>query len=186
MRGGHTIISSQIMVGLFRVSVIPRGTGTASSAAAMTASSRVDEKTIAKVLWHQRLGHANIESVQNLLRSNAVQQFRTKPKRPTVSCPSCVRVKQSHVIRHFNPIHAAMVGETIHSDVCGPMSCISIRGSRYYVSFVDDFSGFIPLYTIARKSDLADSFKHFVVWLEQKTECKLQNDGGGEYVALNK
>ena len=189
MRDCHTTMSSQIIYGLFRVSVISCGTGTASSAVAMTASSREVEKTIVKVIWHQRLGHAKTQSVQKLLRSNAVQPFRTKPKRSTVSFPNCVRGKQSRVIRHVNPVHAAMVGETIHSDICGPMSCIFLGRSRYYVSFVDEFSGYISIYPIARKSDVADSFKHFVVWLERKAECKiklLQSDGGGEYVALNK
>ena len=30
--------------------------------------------------------------------------------------------------------------EIVHSDVCGPMSCSSLSGYVYYVSFIDDFS----------------------------------------------
>jgi hypothetical protein len=31
--------------------------------------------------------------------------------------------------------------ELVHSDVCGPITPGSIGGNRFYVTFVDDFSG---------------------------------------------
>ena len=77
----------------------------------------------------------------------------------------------------------------MHSDVCGPISCASLGGSRYYVSFVDETSGFIRIVPIARKSQVADEFRRYVSWFERRAECTvklLQSDNGGEYIALDK
>lgn len=37
-------------------------------------------------------------------------------------------------------------GEYIHSDVCGPFSEISVGGSRFFLSLVDEVSGYRTLY----------------------------------------
>ena len=33
------------------------------------------------------------------------------------------------------------VGEAFHSDICGPMDTESLRGAKYFVTFIDDASG---------------------------------------------
>lgn len=30
--------------------------------------------------------------------------------------------------------------ELVHSDLCGPMPITSLRGNRYFITFIDDFS----------------------------------------------
>ena len=148
------------------------------------ASTAIDEK-----LWHARLGHANRRSVKKLLDSNAVQEFRTKSVKPLsrTHCPSCEKGKQSRVVRHANPVRAGAVGDVIHSDVCGPMSFPSFGKARYYVSFIDEFSGFICIYPIKSKSEVDGKFRTFMAWIERKGDCRiktLHSDNGGEYVAL--
>ena len=67
------------------------------------------------------------------------------------------------------------------------MSTTFNGGARYYVSFIDEFSGFANLIPIAKKSDVAISLKQFLPWFERMFSChirKMRSDGGGEYVAL--
>ncbi|PXF47016.1 Retrovirus-related Pol polyprotein from transposon TNT 1-94 [Gracilariopsis chorda] len=79
------------------------------------------------------------------------------------------------------------VGEIVQSDICGPTSVHSLGGSLFYVSFKDDFSEFAVIKPKQKKSDVAQEFKSFEAWAEQKSNCmiaQLRSDQGGEYVAL--
>lgn len=75
--------------------------------------------------------------------------------------------------------------QRIHSDVCGPMPTESIRGCKYFVTFVDDFTRYCEVYFLREKSDVLDKFKEFE--LLTTNECSLsigclRSDNGGEYL----
>ena len=74
--------------------------------------------------------------------------------------------------------------EIIHSNVCGPMSSISLSGYVYYVSFIDDFSR--NIYFLKRKDEVFSKFKEFKALIENHTEKKIktfQSDNGGEFTS---
>eukprot|EP00794_Sanderia_malayensis_P011569 gene11569-biopygen9240 len=82
------------------------------------------------------------------------------------------------------PVEAC--GNIVHSDVCGPMPVNSIGGSRYFVTFVDDFSKYTQVYFIKQKSDVLEKFKAFVTQIANitgKTVKILRTDNGGEYTS---
>ena len=51
--------------------------------------------------------------------------------------------------------------ELVHSDVCGPLQVESIGGSRYFVTFVDDYSRCVSVYFIKHKAEVFEKFKLF-------------------------
>ncbi|KAL8123400.1 hypothetical protein AgCh_011388 [Apium graveolens] len=71
-----------------------------------------------------------------------------------------------------------------HSDVWGPAPMPTKGGSRYYISFIDDFTGYTWIYLMKRKSDFLDIFKDFRVHIKTQhkdvIEC-FRCDLGGEY-----
>ena len=74
--------------------------------------------------------------------------------------------------------------ELVHSDVCGPMSVDSIGGSRYFITFTDNYSRFVVTYTMRYKDEALDKFKEYVAMAETKFGYKVtktRNDNGGEY-----
>ena len=73
--------------------------------------------------------------------------------------------------------------ELIHSDVCGPTSVPSIGGSRYFVTFTDNYSRYTITYAMKRKDEALDKFKQYVAMAETKfgrKVIKCRNDNGGE------
>ena len=55
--------------------------------------------------------------------------------------------------------------ELVHSDVCGSMS-IQARGDyEYFITFTDDYSRFVYVYLMKRKSEAFEKFKEFRVKL---------------------
>ena len=76
--------------------------------------------------------------------------------------------------------------EIIHSDVCGPMSSNYLRGSAYYVSFIDEFSRKTWVYFMKNKDEVFSKFKEFKSLIENHIEKKikiLRSDNGREFTS---
>ena len=143
-----------------------------------------------ETLWHHRLGHANTQSIRDLAAKDAVVGLDlVEPvKGSNAPCVGCIEGKHQKLSLKSSTHRSTRRGEVIHSDVCGPMSKPSLGGSRYFVTFIDEHSGYKIVIPIARKSDVAAEFQKYHVWLERKYDCSIKRlhcDGGGEYVALD-
>ena len=81
--------------------------------------------------------------------------------------------------------------EIIHTDVCGPIQIESIGGSRYMLTFTDDYSRYTTVYFLKNKNNVFAKFKQYVNQTENRTGNlikklsinvkSLRSDNGGEY-----
>ena len=72
-------------------------------------------------------------------------------------CDACQFEKQA---RHPF-VQDRNVSEQLHSDVRGPTKTRSVAGSNYYVTFIDDYSRKVWVYSIKAKSEVFHHFKKF-------------------------
>ena len=66
----------------------------------------------------------------------------------------------------------------------GPTRIASLAGSSYYVTFIDDHTRKVWLYSMKAKSEVFQYFNHFKNMVEKETGMQikcLRSDGGGEY-----
>ena len=49
--------------------------------------------------------------------------------------------------------------ELVHIDLWGPSPIASLRGSRYYITFIDDSSKNVWVYFLKNKYDVFETFK---------------------------
>ena len=100
-------------------------------------------------------------------------------------CESCVMGKQKRVSFTKTPREPKKVRlEMVHTDVWVPSPVISLGGSRFYVTFIDDLSKKVWVYFLKHKSDVFATFKKWKAEVENQTglEVKcLRSDNGGEY-----
>ena len=76
------------------------------------------------------------------------------------------------------------IGDLVHSDICGPFRT-DFEGNKYYVSFVDDYSGFCQVHLMKKKSEVLGHFKTFNERFKNvngRDICNLRSDNGLEYV----
>ena len=59
--------------------------------------------------------------------------------------------------------------EIVHSDVCDPMQLESKGGSRYMLTFTDDFTRYTTAYFIRSKSKVLSKFMEYVNSVEKHT-----------------
>lgn len=70
--------------------------------------------------------------------------------------------------------------------MCGPLQVDLIKGNKYFVTFIVDFSQKFWTYIIKNESDLLEVFTKFKSMVERQSGQKikiLRIYGGGEYVS---
>eukprot|EP00794_Sanderia_malayensis_P011553 gene11553-biopygen9222 len=136
-------------------------------------------------LWHNRFGHLGYDNLKMLSDKSMVDGMEHKGKTEmNKECESCAFGKQNRSPFPKKSSHRCTQPlELIHSDVCGPMNEHSVGGSKYFVTFIEDFSRFTTVYMMKNKSEVLQKFKEFVALNENLTGRrikKLRADNGGE------
>ncbi|SGY29518.1 BQ5605_C002g01060 [Microbotryum silenes-dioicae] len=101
------------------------------------------------------------------------------------TCNACLASKAHRLPFPPSSFHASEPLALVHSDVLSfPEELFSHK--RYLVTFVDDFSRKTWVYPIGHKSEVLQTFKDWLMEIENKTGRKvktLRSDNGGEYVS---
>ncbi len=124
--------------------------------------------------FHQRLAHIQPTTIQEMANSTAVRglDIRDSYNKP-ITCTGCVLGKAHRsTIPKKSDHRATMHLELVHWDVNRPIEVPSLGGSRYFVTFIDNFSGWTSLYTMKAKSETFSCFKRFHVDAESTLERK--------------
>lgn len=133
-------------------------------------------------IWHQRLAHVNKSTLSKISRD---KDSGVSAASDLSFCEGCVEGKMAR--QPFYPvgdIRSKRPLELVHSDVC-TMDIESIGGSKYFVTFIDDYSRCCAVYFMKHKSEVPEKFKQFVA---RTAGCKqkvgtLRSDRGGEYIS---
>lgn len=133
-------------------------------------------------MWHQRLGHTNHGKVRKLMNTGGL----SASDRNAPPCADCVDGKQARrsFAGHFSA--PSSPGDVVHSDVVGPLPR-SKSGSRYMVSFVDEYSRWTTIFVIQKKTFVTSCFREFMRSFEREHNTTIKcvhSDNGGEYDAL--
>lgn len=75
--------------------------------------------------------------------------------------------------------------EYIHSDLSGRFSVQPLKGSQYFLPFIDDFTRFCWVYFVVLSDDVPHAIDSFLKMVETQHDVKVLtfgSDNGGEYV----
>ena len=151
-------------------------------------------------LWHLRYGHLNCNDIKLLYDQKLVTGMNLTSVDRVEACHGCAVGKSKRLpFPKKSNRKTSRPLELIHSDVCGPFHLTSVGGSRYFVTFVDDYSRYVTVYMLKSKHEAFDKFVDFVIMSENKFGIEIQNfelegelglklkkfrsDGGGEYIS---
>ncbi|OIW08092.1 hypothetical protein TanjilG_21072 [Lupinus angustifolius] len=118
-------------------------------------------------LWHLRYSHLNFRDL-GLLRSKGMVSGlpEIKPKQPV--CESCITGKLSRTpFCNHTQARALDMLHVIYSDVCGPMKVSTLRGNKYFLSFIDEFSRKMWIYMIRAKSKVFSNMIRYKAMVER-------------------
>lgn len=101
-------------------------------------------------LWHKRLGHLSKDKFLELKRKGMVYDVSLiqKINPDDHKCESCIYGKQTR-LSSKNTKDKTYINrplQIIHSDICGPITPLSLDGSKYFMIFVDQFTHYCVTY----------------------------------------
>jgi transposase InsO family protein len=101
------------------------------------------------------------------------------------ACQARKQVGRTHHSK--NVVTTSRPLELLHMDLFGPVAYLSIRGSKYGLVIVDDFSRFTWVFSLQDKSETQGTLKHFLRRAQNEFELKvkkIKSDNGSEFKNL--
>ena len=144
---------------------------------------KATEKENTTRLWHMRLGHISEQGIQALYNKGALPGIKYCK---LDLCKFCIIDRQCRVAFSTLQHKTKCLLDLIHTNVWGPSPVASIRGARYYVIFIDDFSRKVWVYLLKQKSKVFQKFKERKTMVKNQKRRKvkvLRSDNGGEYIS---
>lgn len=81
------------------------------------------------------------------------------------TCPSCILGKQArHSFPQETTYRAAQVLDSIHSDLCGPITPHTPSGKRYIFVLIDDYSCYMWKVLLSEKGEAFENLKKIKVY----------------------
>jgi transposase InsO family protein len=164
-----------------------RVSDTAASTSTFTtdllSSFRLNSSSSSFYLWHSRLGHVSASRLRYLVSTGALGKLQTSDISDCCGCKlanfSALPFSKSVSIS-FAPF------DLVHSDVWGPSPVLTKGGSRYYVSFIDDYTRYCWVYLMKNRFEFFDIYLMFRAMVKTQHNVVIKCfrcDLGGEYTS---
>ena len=96
-------------------------------------------------------------------------------KATTEICKGCVVGKHpKHKFDWGEASRASCLLGLIHSDISEPMPTTSMNGSRYFLTFIDDFSRYTWVLFIKKKSEVLEKFIELKALIENASRKNIK------------
>ncbi|GJX43992.1 putative ribonuclease H-like domain-containing protein [Tanacetum coccineum] len=126
-------------------------------------------------LWHRRLGHLNIKTMNKLVKGNLVRGLPSKLFDNDQTCVACQKGKQHRAScksKTENSISLPL--HMLHMDLFGPTFVKSLMKKMYCLVITDDFSRFTWLFFLATKDETSGILKSFITRIENLVDHKVK------------
>ncbi|KAJ9562511.1 hypothetical protein OSB04_007671 [Centaurea solstitialis] len=136
-------------------------------------------------LWHRRMGHMNIKTMNLLVKNQLVRGLPSKEFTLDDNCVACLKGKQhkaSHKSKTINTISAPL--QLLHMDLFGPTNVMSIGKKSYCLVIIDDYSRFTWVFFLRTKDETSGLIKTFVKRVENQVNLRvkvIRSDNGTEF-----
>lgn len=134
-------------------------------------------------LWHRRFGHFDNDSMKPAITKDCHRNIHNDDEE---SCPICtLGIMKSNPFCNSFRVSTTRPLELIHSDLVGPIEPTSQGGSKYFVSFIDDYSRYTVVFPIKSNNEVLLKFEEYRRMSENalgKKIQKIRTGNGAEYI----
>jgi hypothetical protein len=137
-------------------------------------------------LWHKRMGHMHFD---NLVKVNKREEVREMPQitKPTNTlCKHCQQGKQTKTRFKSKEYSTTKPLEIVHTDLVGPTTTKGLKGERYFMLLVDDYTRMTAVCFLKNKLEAFENFKIYKEMVENEMDSRikcLRSDNGGEFTS---
>jgi hypothetical protein len=131
-------------------------------------------KTSLGWLWHRRLAHVGINTLNKLLKKELVRGLKDvkfEKDRPCSACQAGKQVANTHPTKAYMSISRVL--ELLHVKLFSPTTYKSLGENLYYLVIVDDYSRYTWTFFLHDKSEVANCFKKFAKRAQNELEVTM-------------
>ena len=133
-------------------------------------------------LWHKRLSHLNFKTLNVLAKNNLVRGLPLLRFEKDRLCGACEKGKGHRAtFKTRNAMTVKRCFHMLHMDLFGPVNVQSIKGCKYTLVIVDEYSRYTWVFFLRSKSDAAQEIILFIRRMETLNDIKvreLRSDNG--------
>ncbi|CAI7850260.1 unnamed protein product [Closterium sp. NIES-53] len=162
-KGGAVVMEAKLEKGLYLVPVcvphVEKAHGVEAKDAACSTRWRDVEQVTADLL-HLRMGHAGRQQLVECVKKGELKGVEIKEGGGQPSkCPDCTTGKLPRTSFPTSTTRASAPLKLVHTDLCGPMQTPEReKGSKYFITFLDDFSRLSWVTLVKTKDEVAKVF----------------------------
>ncbi|KAI3795382.1 hypothetical protein L1987_38034 [Smallanthus sonchifolius] len=141
------------------------------SVSCFLSKASVDESA----LWHGRLSHVNIKTINKLVKDNLFRGLPDKEFQLEDHCIACLKGKQhksSHKPKTLNTNDTPL--QLLHMDLFGPTNIMSMGKKSYCLVITDDYPRFSWVYFLRTKDETAEILKSYILRIENQSNQKVK------------
>ena len=121
-------------------------------------------------------GHLNYSYIDRLIKGKFVEGISCSSGGVNRECEACAQGKTHRIPfpkKREKETHQPL--QLAYSDLCGPMNVDSVGGSKYVLTFTDDYTRYVTACFIKSKSEVLSKFVEYVTMMEKGIAHQLTN-----------
>jgi transposase InsO family protein len=137
-------------------------------------------------LWHRRMGHIHFDNLVKVSKREAVREMPQITKPTNTLCKHCQQGKKTKTRFKSKEYSTTRPLEIVHTDLVGPTTTKGLKGEKYFMLLVDDYTRMTAVFFLKNKSEAFENFKIYKEMVENEMDSKikcLRSDNGGEFTS---
>ncbi|KAK1667199.1 hypothetical protein QYE76_055358 [Lolium multiflorum] len=133
-------------------------------------------------LWHRRLAHVNMRTLQSLHKGNHIMGLMENVSFATRACVEGKMHDSPHPSKTI--ISSKRILELLHVDLFGPVTHASLGAKKHCLVIVDDYSRYTWVYFLKTKDETQQIFIDFATEVQRQHNLlimAIRSDNGSEF-----
>jgi hypothetical protein len=125
-------------------------------------------------LWNRRMGHMHFDNLVKVSKREAVREMPQITKPTNTLCKHCQQGKQTKTRFKSKEYSTTKPLEIVHTDLVGPTTTKGLKGERYFMLLVDDYTRMTVVFFLKNKSEAFENFKIYKEMVENEMDSRIK------------
>jgi transposase InsO family protein len=125
-------------------------------------------------LWHRTMGHMHFDNLVKVSKREAVREMPHITKPTNTLCKHCQQGKQTKTRFKSKEYLTTKPLEIVHTDLVVPTTTKGLKGERYFMLLVDDYTRMTAVFFLKNKSEDFENFKIYKKMVENEMDSRIK------------
>jgi transposase InsO family protein len=132
------------------------------------------------------MGHIHFDNLVKFKKREAIREIPQITKQTNTLCKNCQQGKQTKTRFKSKEYSMTRAIEIVHTDLVGTTTTKGLKGDKYFMLLVDDYTRMTTILFLRNKSETFENFKVYKEMVENEMDSKIKcsrSNNGGEFTS---